>query len=81
MSILYPYNTLAFLPVMLSYGTRHWETCEQGKHSSCSFLQSFYFRKREKHKITNINSLVLIMIHTTKAKEKVGGKEMAELGT
>ena len=35
----------------------------------------------EKHKITNINSLVLIMIHTTKAKEKVGGKEMAELGT
>lgn len=26
MSILNPYNTLAFLPVMLSYGTRHWET-------------------------------------------------------
>ena len=48
-------------------------------NSSCSFLQSFYFRKREKHKITNINSLVVIMIHATKAKE--GGKEMAELGT
>ena len=40
-------------------------------NSSCSFLQSFYFRKREKHKITNINSSVVIMIHATKAKEKV----------
>lgn len=51
--------------------------CEQGKHSSCSFLQSFYFRKREKHKKTNINSLVVIMIHATKAKEKVVRKRLS----
>ena len=40
-------------------------------NSSCSFLQSFYFRKREKGKVTNINSLVVIMRHATRATEKV----------
>ena len=78
---LYPYNILAFSLAMITYGTKHWEIVLNKTNIApvfCGgFLCMFFGRasiSEEGETLNNkykMNSVVAIMIHATKQKEKV----------